>query len=241
MRAFEVEFRFDSRQQLSPEFCDTKATVSTPNCCLMKLSSVHNSDRNTSYHFDGLLSELGLCHRGILVFGCQALPAQDLQECWNVFGGPLGPRASAKQQAVSATVEFGGQQQACDRRLQVFLLVLIAVERLSQLHWNILCRKEREKRTCSEWKECILPSICCTQFFKTVCGTICNIKPVKLDHRSADWSVQHSHVLKYFITNVVTVISQRTTCLYLQFTCQRLYLQEEDWHLNLLNKIKQYE
>ena len=59
--------------------------------------------------------------------------------------GLRGPRPPL-QQAVGATVELGGQQQAGDGGLEVLLLILVTVERLPQLHRYILYRGERPKR-----------------------------------------------------------------------------------------------
>ncbi len=59
--------------------------------------------------------------------------------------------------------------------------------------------REREKQDVfrEKYSHCLLSIYCIVCIFCMYCSTICNFKHAKLYHKSADWSVQCSHKLKY--------------------------------------------
>lgn len=113
---------------------------------LSKVSAVlqhqptHTLDTHTHhYHFDGLVSEVSVGHRPVLVFGDDASLGQQLQQGAVVFGLRRLGLVGAQQEVVGAAVELRGLQQAADGRFEVLLLILVTVEGLTQLSGDILC------------------------------------------------------------------------------------------------------
>lgn len=98
------------------------------------------------YHFDGLVSEVGIGHRRALVFGLDAPLGQQLQQGAVVFGLRGLGLVAVQQQAVGAAVQLRGLQQAADGRLEVLLLILVAVEGVSQLGGDVLCQNKEDTR-----------------------------------------------------------------------------------------------
>lgn len=99
----------------------------------------------TSYHFDWYMPEVHIRHGDVLIFGGHAPVGEELQQVGVVFWGPCPPLVPL-QQTVSAAVEFRGEQEACDGGLQVLLFILVTVEGLPQLHWNMLYGREEGQK-----------------------------------------------------------------------------------------------
>lgn len=92
-------------------------------------------------HFDGGRAEIQIRHRSVVSLQhIHAFPGQGLDDRLVTLerGGLLG----MKDEPTHMAVELPRQQQADDSGLNVFLLILISVEGVSQVGWDVICKKK---------------------------------------------------------------------------------------------------
>lgn len=105
-------------------------------------TSIHPSTRAApnslfAHHFDRLTSEVCLCDRRVITLhNVDALAGQGLDD--RLMGLEGGHLVSFENEAAHPTVEFTGQQQPNYRGFDVLLFVLVCVERVPQVFWDVI-------------------------------------------------------------------------------------------------------
>lgn len=89
-----------------------------------------------THHLDGLLVQVSLCHQLLLVSDIEAFLSQGLDD--GVMAQQGLRSVAPEDEAPGAAVQLGREQQADHGRLDVLLVILVRVERLSELLWHIL-------------------------------------------------------------------------------------------------------
>ena len=98
-----------------------------------------------THHLDGRMAEVGLRHRGVVTLHhVNPFPGQSLDDgLVSLQGGHLVP---FEDEAAHAAVQFAGQQELDDRRLDVLLLVLVDVEGVPEVLGDVICSDRRPPR-----------------------------------------------------------------------------------------------
>lgn len=82
-----------------------------------------------THHFYGHTGQVLLCDRCVVTFhDVYSLPGQSLDD--RQVGLKRSCLLRLENEGADTAVEFTGQQQADDRRLDVFLVILVCVERV---------------------------------------------------------------------------------------------------------------
>lgn len=92
---------------------------------------------NAAHHFDWLAGQVSVRDRRVISFhDIDAFARQSLDD--REMGLKRGRLVSFKNEGAYATVQLAGQQQTDHGGLDVLLLVLVSVERVSQVLWDVV-------------------------------------------------------------------------------------------------------